>query len=380
VIDEAGQIEDSKLFIVLASCPTLKKIILVGDPKQIQPYVPDSLRKQKYGTSTMERLMDATPATSSAAPYVMLEQQFRMAPLLRQVVSHLYYEDRLEDGPDVESRGPSANLKLKPLLVVNLTGTAMSFNRLHQSYENKSEAAVCKSIFEFLFSSEINGVLPVLEGGDLTAKDVCILTPFNRHKDQLRMRICDVKEDDLDAYIGQTFGENRRDSTSTPCSPTKGQALCGTQEDVAEELSTMLSSIDTVDKFQGSERKVVMISTCVDRKPLRAADPHFINVACSRAQHLLVVVGNFSDAPFLANLKKHFFILAGPNSSQEPVKILSQARLLYLPARRWPPLLALNIPSLGSSSCSCDLDCTVLQMLIKKLRHSNYYDSNCLCI
>jgi hypothetical protein len=28
-------------------------------------------------------------------------------------------------------------------------------------------------------------------------------------------------------------------------------------------------------------------------QPLRAADPRFINVACSRAQHLLVVVGNF---------------------------------------------------------------------------------------
>jgi len=84
--------------------------------------------------------------------------------------------------------------------------------------------------------------------------------------------------------------------TSPPSSPTKGQALLGTQEDVPEELATLLSSIETVDKFQGSERKVVMVSTCVDFKPLRAADPHLINVACSRAQHLLIVVGNISGA------------------------------------------------------------------------------------
>ena len=44
------------------------------------------------------------------------------------------------------------------------------------------------------------------------------------------------------------------------------------------------------------ERKVVIISTCVDNNPLRASDPHFINVACSRDQHLLIVVGNFSGA------------------------------------------------------------------------------------
>jgi hypothetical protein len=35
VLDEAAQIEDSRLLIVLARCPSLKKMILVGDPKQL---------------------------------------------------------------------------------------------------------------------------------------------------------------------------------------------------------------------------------------------------------------------------------------------------------------------------------------------------------
>jgi len=237
-------------------------------------------------------------STMTWAPYIMLEQQFRMAPPLRQIVSHLYYHDRLEDGRNVESRGPNPVLKLKPLLIVNLTGTEMSFNRLHQSYENESEAAICKSIFDFIFSSEFEGVIPELGGEGLGADDVCILTPFNRHKDRLRMAICDVDEDDLDTYSGQTFGAGGSSGYSATLvgSPSKSQALYGTQDEVPENLAELISSIDTVDKFQGSERKVVIISTCVDRKPLRAADPHFINVACSRAQHLLVVVGNFSQA------------------------------------------------------------------------------------
>ena len=31
----------------------------------------------------------------------------------------------------------------------------------------------------------------------------------------------------------------------------------------------------------------------MDTKLLRATDPHFLNIACSRAKHMLIVVGNF---------------------------------------------------------------------------------------
>lgn len=44
ILDEAAQVEDAKLMIVLGRCPSLNKIILVGDPKQLQPYVSESLQ------------------------------------------------------------------------------------------------------------------------------------------------------------------------------------------------------------------------------------------------------------------------------------------------------------------------------------------------
>jgi hypothetical protein len=60
-----------------------------------------------------------------------------------------------------------------------------------------------------------------------------------------------------------------------------------------------------VDKFQGSERDVVIINTVVQVRPgprggtttslSRVGDPHFINVACSRSKHLLVLMGNLAD-------------------------------------------------------------------------------------
>jgi len=209
ILDEAAQIEDSKLFIVLARCPSLKKIVLVCDPKQIQPYVPEYIRRQDSGSSTMERLMDShfKKPDETIAPYIMLQQQFRMAPSLRQLVSSLYYQGRLHDSDRVLNNGPDKEkVKLKPLLVINVTGTSNHFNRLHRSYENRAEAEVVKVVYDFLLGSTFEGVLP--DGISLTPKDVCILTPFNRHKDRLRMTVCNLEEDDIDRYSGQVFRDN----------------------------------------------------------------------------------------------------------------------------------------------------------------------------
>ena len=51
--------------------------------------------------------MDACePVAPNSMPYIMLEEQFRMAPPLRAVVSSLYYYNRLKDGPNVLNHGP----------------------------------------------------------------------------------------------------------------------------------------------------------------------------------------------------------------------------------------------------------------------------------
>ena len=147
----------------------------------------------------------------------------------------------------------------------------MNYSKMHQSYDNASKAAVVKDIYDFIFSIAFDDVLP---GETIERKDVCILSPFNRHKDRLRSMICGIDEKDADAYSGHIYGRG----FGSPAK--KSQYLYGREDEVDPDDEIQVQNIDTVDKFQGSERKVVIISTSVDRNPLRAADPHFIKVAC----------------------------------------------------------------------------------------------------
>jgi hypothetical protein len=104
----------------------------------------------------------------------------------------LDYDNKLQDGSAVQNRSPVQN-KLQPLLVVNLIKTKMKFNWLHQSYENLGETMVVNVLYDFLRSSEFQNALPT-DVGHLSADDIYILTPYNRHKDRLRMLVCDIEK------------------------------------------------------------------------------------------------------------------------------------------------------------------------------------------
>uniref|UniRef100_A0A0G4FU31 Helicase ATP-binding domain-containing protein n=1 Tax=Chromera velia CCMP2878 TaxID=1169474 RepID=A0A0G4FU31_9ALVE len=371
VIDEAAQIEDCKLFIVLR-CPSLKKIILVGDPQQLQPYVPDEVREKGFGISSMERLMklgiqseshrqaQQAPSSSSSSssqsggrggglapirvPFVMLEEQWRMPPLLRALVSRLYYGNRLSDSEGVRAHGPSrrgeepsssssssssssasaqagvAPFRWKPLVVLHFPHGRCDFSPLQRSFSNELEANLVKQVYDFVIAHLADHV----GAEDLSGREeeeTCVLTPYNRHKDLLRMKIADIPEENLEDY--QTFSadtrrpsvsvslsasppQGRGASSSLPLStPPRGSSRASMSPPFSRtsashvsaagvDKATIVQNIDTVDKFQGAERAAVVVSACVDKKPLRASDPHFINVACSRAKHMLFVVGNFT--------------------------------------------------------------------------------------
>ncbi|CAE7377344.1 MOV10 [Symbiodinium sp. CCMP2456] len=287
ILDEAGQVEDMKLFILVQKLPSLKKVILVGDHKQLQPYVSDGVREQGYGRSTMERLIscELTPAPgkdSSAlghpVDYIMLEEQHRMPPTVRNIVSQLFYGSKLRDGPNILMKYCQPGKTAKPTVVAfDLSFGATEFNPFQRSLENSDEAAITKMIYDRLLKAP---------GTAYTTRDICVLSPYNRHKNRLRTVIAGIPEADWAKW------ENLDTDVAMDSS--------------MDSKTAAVRNIDTVDKFQGSEREVVIINTVTggstrasagtgQETSKRANDPHFINVAISRCKGMLVLIGKLSQ-------------------------------------------------------------------------------------
>ncbi|CAE7832845.1 MOV10 [Symbiodinium sp. CCMP2592] len=284
ILDEAGQVEDMKLFILVQKLPSLKKVILVGDHKQLQPYVSDGVRDQGYGRSTMERLIscELTPALgkdSSALggsfDYIMLEEQHRMPPTVRNIVSQLFYGSNLRDGPNILTKYSQPGKTPKQTVVAfDLSFGATEFNPFQRSLENTDEAAVTKMIYDHLLKAP---------GSSYTTRDICVLSPYNRHKNRLRTVIAGIPEADWAKW------ENLDTDVVMDSS--------------MDSKTAAVRNIDTVDKFQGSEREIVIINTVTgvstrtsgQETIKRANDPHFINVAMSRCKGMLVLIGKLTQ-------------------------------------------------------------------------------------
>lgn len=269
IIDEAGQVEDWKLFIVLQTITSLKKVILVGDHKQLQPYVSDGVRVKGYGRSTMERLVAGNDRAGNAGiDFIMLEEQHRMPPSVRNIVSRVFYNNKLKDGPNIlaksrRSRATSA----KAIVAFDLSFGGTKFKPLERSLENLDEATISKLIYDHLLQAS----------SFYTVRDICVLSPYNRHKNRLRTMLAGIPETDWAKW------ENLNPDVVMDSS--------------MDDQTAAVRNIDTVDKFQGSEREVVIINTvsgCLENNE-RACDPHFINVAMSRCKSLLVLVGRLTE-------------------------------------------------------------------------------------
>ncbi|CAE6419630.1 unnamed protein product [Rhizoctonia solani] len=98
IIDEAAQaIEIATLIPLRYGCKTC---ILVGDPQQLPPTVISQLASGlDYNQSLFVRLQKQNPESVH-----LLSIQYRMHPTISAVPSRLFYNGRLQDGPDMDER------------------------------------------------------------------------------------------------------------------------------------------------------------------------------------------------------------------------------------------------------------------------------------
>lgn len=171
----------------------------------------------------------------------MLDEQYRMAPPIRRLVSELFYAGRLRDAPEVLARPRLAS----PLVLVDTEGEGSTVTRAEGSRTNPVHVRVVLRLLEDLAGCGI--------------ADVAVVAPYRLHVRKL-----------WEAARGQLG----------PAAPARLE-------------------IATIHRFQGREKSVVVLDT-VDAPPgaswflneSRNADlPRLMNVALSRARHALVLVG-----------------------------------------------------------------------------------------
>ncbi|HEY0466576.1 MAG TPA: TM0106 family RecB-like putative nuclease [Polyangiaceae bacterium] len=240
VVDEAGQMS---LANVLAVSSAAESLVLFGDPAQL-----DQPQKGSHppgaDASALEHLL-GDALTMPADRGVFLPQTRRLAPAICEFTSNLFYEGRLEPIAGLEKQrieGPAS-----------FSGSGLRFVPVvHRGNTNQSDEEVTRvrEIVDTLLAGTTRFVDSQGQPRALTARDILVVAPYNVQVTALRSRLAS------DVQVG------------------------------------------TVDKFQGAEAPIVIYSLTSSSAEDAPRGLEFLyslnrlNVATSRAQALVILVGN----------------------------------------------------------------------------------------
>jgi hypothetical protein len=250
IVEEASMAVLPALFY--AACLARRKTIIVGDPRQLPSIVQSNA---DYVRSVMGRnIFHVRVADPLSSPLVaMLDVQYRMHPLIGDLVSDLFYAGRLKHGGELVTRERIAALEPfggAPLVVLDTAGcTRCEPGSSGQSRINRLAAGL-----------SVDLAIHAVRAG---ARSVAIITPYVDQARVMRARL-------------------------------KAQA--------SDEGALRQIECSTVHRIQGQERDVVILDT-VDAEPMKpgvllngqgdhSTAPHLINVAISRARGKLIVIAD----------------------------------------------------------------------------------------
>lgn len=269
IIDEAARSIASELAIAMQSA---KRILLVGDHLQLPPLYSEAHKAalaRRLGINDkhieLEEVLRSDFARAFNSEYgkqtsATLLTQYRMAPPIGNLVSHTFYNNKLNNGdriiPDIYDVAPN------PL---RSTVTWLDTSSLGEHANHQSDRGV--SIYNRCEAEQVIDLLKQI------SENSQFLSDFSNLKT------------DGDALIGIVcmYAEQKR---------LIRQKF--NQEVWSDSFKAMVK-IDTVDSYQGKENRVIILSlTRSDKKhsPGFLRTPNRINVAMSRAMDRLVIIGN----------------------------------------------------------------------------------------
>ncbi len=262
IIDEASQLTVPAL---LGALRFAKRFILVGDEQQLPPLVLSKEAAQEGLAVSLfaqlkqadnDYMKDHTEAMSACVP---LWTQYRMNAKIAHFASRVFYEEKLRHGepnnkailqvpptgPWLQTEHAAITQAIQPRYPLVFVDVKEDGSRQITVKSNQSEA---QAVYEIVRGLLARGIEP---------REIGIIAPYRAQVACLRHRLF-------------------RD----------------TEEQKMEGIA-----VDTVDRFQGGERSVMIISFTTSREPqgdLRnfLTNANRLNVALTRAQRKLILVGH----------------------------------------------------------------------------------------
>ena len=269
IIDEAGQLT---VPAILGALRFAKRFILVGDEKQLPPLV---LSKEAADTGLAESLFSilkrkdndyTKEETQSVSSCVFLKVQYRMNKWISHFASRVFYDGQLIPHasvansllevatvkPTLRAETPSIVRAIDPLAPMVFLDVCGDHERAKTS---DAEAQAVREV--------VTGLL----ARGIVEHEIGIIAPYRAQVANLRRHL--FSDDETIGWEALPF--------DTPL------------------------SVDTVDRFQGGERPVIIMSFATTTRleadsQLRdhLTNPNRLNVALTRAQRKLILVGNAS--------------------------------------------------------------------------------------
>ncbi len=243
-IDEAGQFSLANAVAVATSA---RNVILLGDQMQLSQPV-QGTHPGNCGLSCLEHLL-GEHATVSADRGIFLETTRRLHPAVCGFVSEAFYEGKLQSLAGLENQGIAPGSDPRPDWLTKEAGILF----IPVSHEGNSQASdeeveviarIAADLARCTFTDAEGKTRP------LAMEDLLFVAPYNMQVRKLKSRL-------------------------------------GAQ-----------ARVGSVDRFQGQEAPVVILSMCSSSREDSPrgmeflCDPNRLNVAISRAQALAVVVGS----------------------------------------------------------------------------------------
>ncbi len=263
IIDEASQVIIPNALGVIRLA---KKFILVGDHNQLPPVIQS--KEAKELTKTLFEILYSNPNTPDSVK-VMLNIQHRMPKAISEFISQEFYEGKLDVSDEASTRTLDVEMddsSYKEIFDSNVSIALINVEstKSHHSL-NKVSKPEAKIIVNILGDLLKQGILP---------KEVGIIAPFRAQVAEIRRQI----ELNLHKYFKKS-----------------------------EDIKPI---VDTVDRFQGDERDVIIFSlTLIDENiPELLQDIRRLNVAISRSRKKFIGVGNWNkvgDSETLTHLKEY---------------------------------------------------------------------------